>query len=114
MADRAGERCRCDGRAGAGTRPYEVGSASRSVGRPSVETSRRTGDSVESLARREDFEAGSGAMSACQISMGNGASNMEGGIIALNCTTAAFVLNSGQAYFVLQCLHRSETTARTM
>jgi len=69
---------------------------------------------VESLARREDIEAGAGAMSARQSSMGNGASNIEGGIIALNCTTAAFVLNSGHAYFVLHCLHRSETTARTM
>jgi hypothetical protein len=32
-----------------------------------------------------------------QSSIGNGASNIEGGIIALNCNTAAFVLNSGQA-----------------
>lgn len=34
-------------------------------------------------------------------SMGNGASNMDGGIIALNCTTAALVLNSGHAYSAL-------------
>jgi hypothetical protein len=32
-----------------------------------------------------------------QSSMGNGASNIEGGIIALNCMTAALDLNSGHA-----------------
>ena len=69
---------------------------------------------MELVAPREECEVVSGAIFACQSSMGNGASNIEGGIIALNCTTAAFVLNSGHAYFVLHCLHRSDTTARTM
>jgi hypothetical protein len=48
-----------------------------------------------------DRERKPGATSADmlgQSSMGNGASNMEGGIIALNFITAALDLNSGHAY----------------
>lgn len=89
-----------------------------SIDRPSIATSRCTGDSADSLAgRREDPEDMPGAITVHifgQSSMGNGASNIDGGIIALNCTTAAFVLNSGHAYSVLHCSHRSETTARPL
>jgi hypothetical protein len=72
----------------------------------SVETNRRTGDSVDSLEadwwvdREATFPHIRG-----QSSMGNGASNIEGGISALNFITAALVLNSGQAY---SDLHRSQ------
>jgi hypothetical protein len=86
------------------------------MARPSVETRRRTGDSGDPLAAHgadcEDLSAALLGHMLGQSSMGNGASNIEGGIIALNCTTAAFVLNSGHAYWALQCLHRTKSTAR--
>lgn len=47
-----------------------------------------------------------------QSSMGKGPNNLEGGISALKRNTAAFVLNSGQAYSALQSAHRCEITAR--
>ena len=45
-------------------------------------------------------------------SMGSGASNIDGGINALNCTNAALVLNSEHPYSDVQWAQRSETTAR--
>jgi hypothetical protein len=82
----------------------------------SVETNRPTGDSVDSFeGERVDRENIPGAMFAHmlgQSSMGNGASNIEGGIIALNCMTAALDLNSGQAYSDLQRSQRFTTIAR--
>jgi hypothetical protein len=90
---------------------------SGSVRRPSVETSRRTGDSGDSLAALEaDCEDMSGALAHIlgHSSMGSGASNIDGGIIALNWTTAAFVLNSGHEYLALHCLHRAKSTARVL
>jgi hypothetical protein len=47
-----------------------------------------------------------------QSSMGKGASNIDGGIIALNCTNAALVLNSGHPYSGMQWPQRLETNAR--
>jgi hypothetical protein len=47
-----------------------------------------------------------------QSSMGNGASNIEGGIIALNCITAALDLNSAQANSPLHRSQRFTTIAR--
>jgi hypothetical protein len=47
-----------------------------------------------------------------QISMGNGADNIDGGIIALNWSSAACVLNSGHWYFDVHRLQRTATTAR--
>ena len=82
----------------------------------SVETNRPTGDSVDSFeGERVDRENIPGAMFAHmlgQSSMGNGASNIEGGIIALNCMTAALDLNSGQAYSDLHRSQRFTTIAR--
>jgi hypothetical protein len=61
---------------------------SMSIDRPSIATSRCTGDSVDSLAGfSEDPEGMPGAITVHifgQSSMGNGASNIDGGIIALN------------------------------
>jgi hypothetical protein len=76
----------------------------------SVETNRRTGDSVASFEAdwwvdREDKPGATFPHIRGQSSMGNGASNIEGGISALNFITAALVLNSGQAY---SDLHRSQ------
>jgi hypothetical protein len=92
--------------------------ASRSTGNPSVETSRRTGESADSLdAHAEGGEDMRDAVLGHifgQSSIGNGASNIEGGIIALNCSTAAFVLNSGQAYSGLHWRHRFTITARPL
>jgi hypothetical protein len=92
--------------------------ASRSTGNPSVETSLRTGESADSLeAHAEGGEDMRGAVLGHifgQSSIGNGASNIEGGIIALNCSTAAFVLNSGQAYSALHWRHRFTITARPL
>jgi hypothetical protein len=88
------------------------------VGSPSisVETNRPTGDSADSFeAERVDRENMPGAMFAHmlgQSSMGNRASNIEGGIIALNCITAALDLNSGHAYSALHRSQRFTTTAR--
>jgi hypothetical protein len=98
---------------------FYVEGLSRSIGKPtSIETSRRTGDSVDSLAAHwEDSEDMSGALFVHifgQSSMGNGARHIEGGIIALNCTTAAFVLNSGHAYSSLHCSHRAKTMVRSL
>jgi len=80
----------------------------------SVEMNRRTGDSLDSFgADAVDRECMPGAMPAHmlgQSSMGNGASNIVDGIIALNCSTAAFDLNSGHAY---SALHRSQRFAIT-
>jgi len=84
----------------------------------SVETNRPTGDSVDSFeAERVDRENMPGAMFAHmlgQSSMGKGASSIEGGIIALNCMTAALDLNSGHAYSVLHRPQRLTTTARLL
>ena len=72
----------------------------------SVETNRRIGDSVEAgWVHRENKSGATFAHMLGQSSMGSGASNIEGGINALNFITAALVLNSGQAY---SDLHRSQ------
>ena len=75
----------------------ELGSASN--GRPSVETNRRIGDSVDphdgDWAECEDGWLDTPPHILGQSSMGRGASNIDGGIIALNCSNAALVLNSG-------------------
>jgi len=80
----------------------------------SVETNRRTGDSLDPFdAERVECADMPGAAVAHmlgQSSMGNGASNIEGGIRALNFITAALDLNSGHAYSVL---HRSQRFANT-
>ncbi|MDP9008437.1 MAG: hypothetical protein M3N91_06985 [Pseudomonadota bacterium] len=47
-----------------------------------------------------------------QISMGKGAESIDGGIIALNRTSSAGILNSGHRYFGLHRVQRTETTAR--
>jgi hypothetical protein len=82
----------------------------------SAETNRRTGDSVDSYeAGRVDREGKPGTGSAHMpghSSMGNGASNIEGGIIALNCMTASLDLNSGHAYSALHKSQRFVTIAR--
>jgi hypothetical protein len=91
---------------------------SRSIGRPSVEPNRRNGDSLDSFEAEsmgcEDMPGAKSAHMFGQSSMGKGASNIEGGIIALNCITAAFVLNSGHAYSDLHSSQRIETTARSL
>jgi hypothetical protein len=59
----------------------------------------------------------SGATSAHivgQSSMGSGESNIAAGIIALNCTTAALVLNSGHAYSAWHSRQRVKSTARSL
>ena len=75
----------------------------------SVETNRRTGDSVDPFEAEwvecEDMPGAAVAHMLGQSSMGNGASNIEGGISALNFITAALDLNSGHAY---SALHRSQ------
>lgn len=75
----------------------------------SVETNRRIGDSVDSFEGeridRENMPGATFAHMRGQSSIGNGASNIEGGISALNFITAALVLNSGQTY---SDLHRSQ------
>jgi hypothetical protein len=53
-----------------------------------------------------------GAHMLGQSSMGNGASNIEGGISALNFITAALDLNFGHAYSALQRSQRFTSTAR--
>lgn len=92
----------------------ELGSASN--GRPSVETNRRIGDSVDSFdvdwAECEDGLVENPPHMFGQSSMGKGASNIDGGIIALNCTNAALVLNSGHPYSRMQESQRFETSAR--
>jgi len=94
----------------------ELGSASN--GRPSVETNRRIGDSVESFdadgAACDDGLVDAPPHMFGQSSMGNGANNIDGGIIALNCTNAAVVLNSGHPYSGMQELQRFETSARLL
>ena len=92
----------------------ELGSGSN--GRPSVEINRRIGDSVDSSdadwAGREDGSVDPPPHMFGQSSMGKGASNIDGGIIALNCTNAALVLNSGHPYSGVQESQRFETSAR--
>jgi hypothetical protein len=82
----------------------------------SVETNRPTGESVDSFraerVARENMPGATFAHMLGQSSMGNGASNIEGGIIALNCITAALDLNSGHAYSALQKSQRFAATAR--
>ena len=91
-------------------------SGSASTGRPSVEINRRTGDSVDALdadsVDGEDLSRDTPPHMFGQSSMGKGASNIDGGISALNCTSAALVLNSGHPYSDMQCPQRLETTAR--
>lgn len=74
----------------------ELGSGSN--GRPSVETNRRSGDSVDSLdvdsAHCDDGWLDTPPHILGQSSMGRGASNIDGGIIALNFSNAALVVNS--------------------
>ena len=81
----------------------------------SVETNRRIGDSVDSFeagwVHWED-RPGEFAHMLGQSSMGNGASNIEGWINALNFITAALDLNSGHACSVLHRSQRIATTAR--
>jgi hypothetical protein len=86
-----------------------LGSGSASKGSPSVETKRRIGDSVDSF---DDVSVDAPTHTFGQSSMGKGASNIEGGIIALNCTNAALVLNSGHPYSGMQEPQRFETSAR--
>jgi hypothetical protein len=78
----------------------------------SVETNRRIGDSADSFeagwVHRENKPGETFAHMLGQSSMGNGASNIDGGISALNFITAALDLNSGHAYSVL---HRSQRFA---
>jgi hypothetical protein len=81
----------------------ELGSTSGR--RPSVETNRRTGDSADCFDETSAHMFG-------HSSIGSGANNIDGGISALNCTSAALVLNSGHPYSDLQWPQRSETTAR--
>jgi len=92
----------------------ELGSGSN--GRPSVEINRRIGDSVDSpdadWAGREDGSVDPPPHMFGQSSMGKGASNIDGGIIALNCTNAALVLNSAHPYPGMQESQRFETSAR--
>src|SRR5258708_2589951 len=79
----------------------------------SVETNRPTGDSFRAeRVARENMPGATSAHMLGQSSIGNGASNIEGGIIALNCMTAALDLNSGHAYSALQKSQRFATTAR--
>ena len=83
----------------------------------SAETNRRTGDSVDSFEAdwwvdREDKAGATFPHIRGQSSMGNGASNIEGGISALNFITAALDLNSGHAYSPLHRSQRFTTIAR--
>ena len=91
---------------------------SRSVGRPSIEPNRRTGDSVDSLEAdsvdRKDTSRDTAAHILGHSSMGKGASIIDGGIIALNFITAALLLNSGQPYSALHRSQRVNTTARPL
>jgi hypothetical protein len=77
---------------------------------------RRTGDSPDSLdahgAGVEDGFGGTPTHTFGQSSIGKGASNIDGGINALNCTNAALFLNSRHPYSGMQPLQRFETTAR--
>lgn len=81
----------------------ELGSGSN--GRPSVRTNRRIGDC-------EDGSADTAPHIFGQSSMGKGASNIDGGIIALNCSNAALLLNSAHPYSGMQWPQRFETNAR--
>jgi hypothetical protein len=94
--------------------PYwELGSVFK--GRPSVDTNRRSGDSVDSFdADWADCDVSDDTPLHMfgQSSMGKGASNIDGGIIALNCSNAALVLNSAHPYCGMQWPQRSETNAR--
>ena len=96
--------------------PFYLELGSTSGRRPSVETNRRTGDSAECFdvdgADCEDLSNETSAHMFGQSSIGSGANNIDGGISALNCTSAALVLNSGHPYSDLQWAQRSETTAR--
>jgi hypothetical protein len=82
----------------------------------SVHTNRRNGDAVDSFeAQGMGGEDEPGATSAAMLghsSMGNGASNIDGGIIALNFITAALDLNSGHSYCALHRAQRFTTRAR--
>jgi hypothetical protein len=82
----------------------EFGSASNR--RPSVETNRRTGDSADSLdadcAGCEELSGGPPPHMFGHNSIGKGASNIDGGISALNCTNAALLLNSEHPYSGMQ------------
>jgi hypothetical protein len=91
----------------------ELGSVFK--GRPSVETNRRSGDSVDSFdADWADCDVPDDTPPHMfgQSSMGKGASNIDGGIIALNCNNAALLLNSGHPYSGMQWSQRFETNAR--
>jgi hypothetical protein len=95
---------------------FYVESGSASNGRPSVEINRRTGDSVDAFDADsvdcEDISGDTPLHMFAQSSMGKGASNIDGGISALNCSSAALVLNSGHPYSDMQWPQRLETTAR--
>ena len=84
--------------------------------KPSVETNRRTGDSVDPLdadwADCEVISDDTPPHMFGQSSMGSGANNIDGGISALNCTNAALVLNSAHPYSDMQWAQRFEITAR--
>ena len=66
-----------------------------------VETNRRNGDGVDAFEAESadgwDFWRAMYAHIFGHSSIGRGASNIEGGISALNSTTAALDLNSGHA-----------------
>jgi hypothetical protein len=66
-----------------------------SNGRPSVERNRLSGDSVISFdadwVECWDISVGAPPHIFGQSSMGNGASSIDGGIIALNCTNAVLL-----------------------
>jgi hypothetical protein len=91
---------------------------SRSVGRPSVEPNRRTGDSADSLESDsvdcKDISVDTPRHILSQSSIGKGASIIDGGIIALNFITATLLLNSGQPYSALHRSQRVNTTARSL
>ncbi len=91
--------------------PESILLACQSATRPRAATRRRTGHSLERA-----FCAGISDWSCVhmpgQISMGNGADNIDGGIIALNLSKAACVLNSGHSYFDVHRLQRTAATAR--
>jgi hypothetical protein len=91
----------------------ELGSVFK--GRPRVDTNRRSGDSADSFdANGADCEVPDETPPHMfgQSSMGKGASNIDGGIIALKCTNAALLLNSGHPYSGVQWPQRFETNAR--
>ena len=83
-----------------------------------MEPNRRTGDSADSLEAgsvdRKDTSRDTAAHILGQSSMGKGASIIDGGIIALNFSTAALDLNSGHPYSALHRSQRINTTARSL